>query len=100
MEETSGSAESHIRRPSRARGSSSTISVVKRMDLHDFPFGNSRSQMVGKHHGDDHASHFVISHTQLGGITVKLLQSSATIRQANATPIGGLLVRKAGAIIF
>src|SRR5579862_6747950 len=100
MAETSGSWESSMRRPSRASGSSSTISVVKGMDFHHFSFPGYGRGMIGKNHGRDRPAVLAIFQCQLSRIAVELLEARPRIRQPDAVALGRIRRRKAGAVIF
>src|ERR1700724_1361595 len=100
MAETSASAESHMRKPSRAKGSSSTISVVKRMDLHHFPSGAFGRKMIRQKHGYDGAPAPAIFAGEFRTIAIELMEVRPRVRQSDSAALRRISVGESGAVVL
>src|SRR5579859_2995608 len=95
MADTSLSFASRARKPSRASGSSSTISVVNCIGFHDL--GNSAK---GEFHGNDRPLVIAIPDLQGRVLTIKLPQSCARVCQSDALIFPRGSGRKPGSIVL
>src|SRR5579864_1653107 len=100
MAPISGSWESSMRKPWRARGSSSTTSVVKGMDFHHFRLGDAGGHMIGNEHGDHRSAVFAI----LGGdscrVAIELMKAQTRVRQSNSPAGSGARGRQSRSIVL
>src|ERR1700732_3173971 len=100
MADTSASAESHMRKPSRAKGSSSTISVVKRMDLQHFPTGAFGRKMIRQKHGYDGAAAIAVFAGEFRAIAIKLMEARPRIRQSDSAALRRISFGESGAVVL
>src|ERR1022692_1184836 len=73
-----------MRKPSRARGSSSTSKAVKGMSCHQLRFRTAGRNAIGNHHRHHNSALLAIFHRQAPRIAVKLTETRPRIRQSHS----------------
>src|ERR1700719_4040439 len=89
-----------MRNPSRAKGSSSTISVVKRMDFHHFPSRTFGRKMIRQKHGYDGAPALAIFPGEFRAIAIKLVEAGSRVCQSDTAALRRISVRESGAVVL